>query len=616
MITYRTVLVVVLSAVLTACAHAPPAPAAAAHAPAAAKKPAAGAPHSPWDMLRAGEVGLAMWRFKAWMARPGERSEGLAGLLAVARVSGDDDAIRKMLLKVDPKTASPLLLVQAATAAVTLDALSKAGAALLARACKLTPSSDVSPEQIAELCSDAAVFRAAKQVDRCTAGCKTGTKLPMIFVGHQPAVMASVNGEPKAAFIVDTGASTSLVSKAYAAKHGIHPIPGSSFRVESAGSFVKADRALVTLTAGGVTIENVPVILLDLPMGSVAGLISPHTTWSGFAVEYDFRSFTLGLSQYSHTGPDLATLPFFRADRNPVVVATVGDRPARPLMVDTGAWQSVLFTRFDTLGKPLVREHAANATGAGGSVARAWTTSEKLEVHAGALSWSLVNPAVVERAKEPVPPTVQTYGLVGMDFLMGRRFIVDSPAGRLFFSKEAKLPPWPVGDSATWKASGTLLPAPVTVHEKVVARTPRAVTLDVTIDGAETPEHFRLEMPDTWATRGTWLVTRPATKMWDVGAGGKLVPVPPTERASRWLAAFTPFRTAGHAPAITIAPETRAGAKIYCTTIAVDAVAGKKPARLSFTECPKDVWRTQSVELRAGKDGKGAVLWSLVRSAP
>ena len=117
------------------------------------------------------------------------------------------------------------------------------------------------------------------------------TKVPL------PVVLASVDGKAPEPFIVDTGASTSILSRAFCDRAGIpyltrHPQVG-----RSPGRDVTLFPALVdSIKVGGITVRNFPAQVMTFPPElEVGGILAPQEAFRGLVTEVDGRELKLRL---------------------------------------------------------------------------------------------------------------------------------------------------------------------------------------------------------------------------------------------------------------------------------------------------------------------------------
>ena len=576
--------------------------------------PAAAAP-DPWAELREwGDLDGARTIFEAY--QQGDRAaEGTVGLMTLATIEGDSGRLAGLVESLDVDALeSPELLAQAAVTAFFARPVLPIALALGQRACALADAEPDSPDvrrKAREACAEARVAAAAGALDVCTAGCDGTHELPILLAGNSPVVRATVSGSQPTPFIIDTGASTSVVTRAFAEANGIEPIEGTTYSVGSPGGMLEVDMALVDVQVGELRIEKVPVIIVELPIEFVGGIISPQATFHGLVTELDFRSLTLRVGARASDPAGMAELPLRFSEHNPYLQAAIGGRRPVPFLLDTGATQTSLFTSWEALdGEPIQRGPETRLAGAGGVGARAWVIPAALQATAGPLEWKVIQPLVAERGDgEALHGEVRYRGLVGMDLMMGRRVQLDLPDRKLRISSEQRLGAWPDGATATYRIQASGWAQDIVLTERVLERRTdpsglAVVVVDVTYTG-EQEGHFRYAMPDLWQTRGTWLVARPALMMWDVADDGTLSPVAPADRAERWLPAFVPFQPqpAGN-PNIRFLPLEREGAEpLSCTEIALPAAAqASAEATLEVLECPAEPWRTRRLTLR-GPDG-------------
>src|SRR5262249_41606097 len=92
-------------------------------------------------------------------------------------------------------------------------------------------------------------------------GGKELTSIPFDLVNHRPFIKLMVNGRGPLRFVVDTGASLSVLSDTVAANLGIKPVArgGNARAVGGSGSFPFIFRLLDSSTIGEARIEMIPV---------------------------------------------------------------------------------------------------------------------------------------------------------------------------------------------------------------------------------------------------------------------------------------------------------------------------------------------------------------------
>jgi tetratricopeptide (TPR) repeat protein len=89
------------------------------------------------------------------------------------------------------------------------------------------------------------------------------TAIPFELVNHRPFIKVTVNGRTPLRFVVDTGASLSVVSDTVAAQLGIKPVAhgGNARAVGGTGSFPIVYGVLDSITIGEAKIEAIPVYI-------------------------------------------------------------------------------------------------------------------------------------------------------------------------------------------------------------------------------------------------------------------------------------------------------------------------------------------------------------------
>src|SRR5262249_33533993 len=116
--------------------------------------------------------------------------------------------------------------------------------------------------------------------------------VPLLPHSALPVIEASVNGLPPGPFIVDTGASTSVLARDYCDRHQISYEHRNPFPVnDGGGREIQAFPALVEqLDVGAVQIRNWTAYVMEFsPRLKIAGILSPLDTLRGMASEFDMR---------------------------------------------------------------------------------------------------------------------------------------------------------------------------------------------------------------------------------------------------------------------------------------------------------------------------------------
>ncbi|MFU8802763.1 MAG: aspartyl protease family protein [Bradymonadaceae bacterium] len=562
-----------------------------------------------WERLRKGDIDGARRAFEALRAHESSAMEGVAGLLRIAQIVRDVELAGSLLDEL-PEAPAAFLEVTAAQTALSLKLSSTE---LLMRACEHRNDPRVGSDARA-ICARAALQARYPEQIVCREGCGESHQWPLTMVGSAPVLMASVAGAPPAPFIVDTGASSNVISRTYAKELGLEPVPGTGFDVSSSGGGVPTALTIADIRLGDLQKANTPFILLDLPLEGIAGVLSPQALFSDFVVVADFGdNMTLSLHppSTSFEDPSLARFDLLLDQGVLQLIASLGERPAGPLLLDTGADRTRLTAALDDMGTDLERGRETQALSAGGTV-RTWQTRGSLLARAGvvgdeqAIEWSVRDPLVYEPSEPPSAARMHWQGMLGMDFLMGRKLVLDLPEGALHISTEATLASWPVGSRQTVRIEGSLLESTALVEEIVHAHDGEYITLDVKLTQGEDEERFRIRMRDDWASRGSWLLTRPI-ESYAVFEEGEVVDKPIEEGLKTWMRVFSPFTVDGR-PTVTIEEIDGPDGPRLCSRFEAPARAfDAKPEQAVFNmwECPGP-WRVARVQVT---DEEGALLW-------
>lgn len=165
--------------------------------------------------------------------------------------------------------------------------------------------------------------------------------LPFEYSGNEIVIKARINGGAEAKFIVDTGASQSVIDKTAAASLGSHPV--STFSVTAGSKAVPLSYTkLPTLAIGDITLFDIPVLVTDLSnIGEKpAGLIGANILRRFLVtIDYDEKKLTLA-DPRSATVPanaaTIATKPVFGGTAL-IVKGQLDNGSAMSFLVDTGA---------------------------------------------------------------------------------------------------------------------------------------------------------------------------------------------------------------------------------------------------------------------------------------
>jgi len=548
-----------------------------------------------WSLLRTGDLRGAQAAFGVAARTRKTRQEALAGALAVALARGDDVAMAALLEGLDPTRASELLVLMAGAAELALVQPTRNALAWAEAACAF--DGPQWPDDVVELCSWAPLLRDTDGLVR--AASDQDLMLPFSYAGAQPVVLVSINGSEPVPLLVDTGASTSLLTEQAATDLGLQRREDTAMQVSATGGLIDSWRGLVQFELGGALVHDVPVIVADLPITGIAGILSPQTLWPDRVVELDFSQHQLRVSA-GDAGLEGVLLPWRQHGMRPYLELVTEDRPMRPVVIDSGAAKTHLDQAWEQLGAPLERGETTRTEGAGGARAEVVATTGVLEASAGDLSLPLPAPNLYTPHHNSTPG-VWNYGLLGAEAWMGRVISLDRAGRRLALTDPPVLPPWEVGDHATFDVirGGEVVGG---FTERVVARDATSVTLEIS-HTLDEPFTFMLRTPEGWPSRGAWMFTRPVLEAWTVDDAGERAPLEDGGQ-SAWMALFEPFRTvpSEEPPGLFFGSHEVAGETMSCTRLELPAQVGETPAAFSMLECPASPWRVAEIRVQ-GADG-------------
>lgn len=550
--------------------------------------------HDAFQLLRAGRLTEARRVLEGQLRA--HRADALRGLLGIAELRRDRRQAERLLGQVSAAGEPPELLLAAAQCASALSLFSRHATALMARACELVRDARFDVEAQA-ICARLAVTERGEKLARCVAGAAAEHRLPLDLFSSQPVIHASINGHPPAAFLLDTGASVSVLTRRYAASIGARAAAGAAYRVDSPGGLLATELARVDVTLGELAFADVPFALLDLPLPSLAGILSPQALLSGFVVEIDLRDFMLRVGPRNAREEKAARVaPLVMVDGRPFVPTALGERPERYFLLDTGADTTRMHESYALDASDQQPHEVGRMLTAGDRSARTWVLEGRTPARTLGVDWSIDAPSVVaEPAVRPLEIVVAS-GTIGTDFLMGRILTLDMVQRELSVSAVAELAAWPEGAEALYELSGSALKAPMTIGERVQARQGAEVVLEVQLHAGQESERFRIGMQDTWQTRGGFLLTRPGKQAW-LEQDGRFVPVARSVVDERWSSAFFPFQPKSTPPRITPRGAVLQGQSLRCTQTEVDVDSPAGEATLRLVTCPEQPWRTLSVEI-------------------
>ena len=386
----------------------------------------------------------------------------------------------------------------------------------------------------------------------------------------------------------------------------------TALQITATGGMIPSWRDLVAMQLGETRIEDVAVVIANLPIAGLAGILSPQSAWPGHVIEMDFTKHELRVTAAAGQELSGVLLPYRQHEERPYLELGAADRPPWPMVIDTGAAHTQIDEAWEQLGAHLERGETSHAEGAGGARSPVIQTTGLLQATAGTLSLPLRDPTLYSPHPSEIPG-LQNHGLLGADTWMGRILSIDRPGNRLAMTDPISLAPWPAGDAASFSVSLDGVAAG-RFTERVVSRDDETVTLEVSIDDGKQGS-FTIRTPDTWASRGSWMLTRPVVQAWTHDETGE-APLDQGAVVARWLPLFRSFGTvASEEPPVLIFGPHRVGAReLSCTRVELPAESRGEAATFSMLECPVLPWRV--VELRLVRASDGHVLWEVQRDPP
>jgi len=226
-------------------------------------------------------------------------------------------------------------------------------------------------------------------------------RVPIRYESRHLWVRASLNGGPVEDFLVDTGASVSVIDSAYAARRGIR----SQGRLQAAGAGAAGGASLATIDSvrvegeggSGVTVSGQKVAVMALNpylepffWRTTAGVLG-YDFISRFVMEVNYDNEVLLLHDpktFHYTGGGKG-LPMTMAGNIPVVKAKLDDQYEGDFRLDVGSGSTV------DLHTPFVKAHALAAAsgpklevtggGFGGTFSTTVCRMKKMEI--GGYSW-------------------------------------------------------------------------------------------------------------------------------------------------------------------------------------------------------------------------------------
>jgi hypothetical protein len=384
---------------------------------------------------------------------------GLAGRLA-AGWSSADPRLDAWLAEADPETPETLAL------AAVIAAAKGARPDLLAERCQ--------PGVTSLACIDAELIAAGRTPRKCVAGCEGEVAAPigMTHGGRIPVALLEIGGE-RVPVVLDTAADLAVLSADAVSKLGLDVDWRSTGLVTAYGERAAYPYAVAAeVGLGGARFADVPFAVLgDAKWGDeVVGVVNPLALAGSRAVTLDLADFRLILGGRPGSEARPARLELARSLHKPLVLTSVERRPARPLVIDTGAARSRLGAELRALGVPLELgpTEDVGVTRLGAALA-APTVRGEPRARAGDLAWEFER-SLLENGEPSSGATWQVggWGRIGTDVLLGRAITVDPAERTLEISKKPSFPAMPEDARRELRFEGALTGA-FTLTEELVA---------------------------------------------------------------------------------------------------------------------------------------------------
>lgn len=165
--------------------------------------------------------------------------------------------------------------------------------------------------------------------------------IPFEYTGNEIIIKARINNGPEGRFIVDTGASQSVIDKSAAAALGPHPI--STFSITAGSKAVPLSYTkLGSLTMGDISLNDLPVLVTDLsnvgdhPQGLIGANILKRFL---VTIDFDEKKLILADPRSAVVPPGAAVIPTSPVFGGTALIVRgkLDDKAAVNFLVDTGA---------------------------------------------------------------------------------------------------------------------------------------------------------------------------------------------------------------------------------------------------------------------------------------
>lgn len=290
---------------------------------------------------------------------------------------------------------------------------------------------------LALLCIDL-LFAAAAAARPQAYGSQQLVRLP----GGRPGLMVVINGRGPFPFLIDTATSHTVLIPALREQLAIPPAAGPTYDVVTAAGAVRSRfHRIDEIAASGVIVEGVHAVIIDLPRQvGVSGILGADFL-SNFTVDLDLGKQTMTLYPDKTVLHPAGFAPI-QARVNPyafIVVPARVDNVFASAVFDTGALYTVvnpkLAMQTDRAVKTILRNIESKIIDA--AQQRAWAESFNLaRVSVGPVTWRdrrviVANMRVFDHTGLNREPAI----FIGLDFMAGRRIILDYGNGSLWLSR-------------------------------------------------------------------------------------------------------------------------------------------------------------------------------------
>jgi len=263
-----------------------------------------------------------------------------------------------------------------------------------------------------------------------------------------PVVDIRVNELPPAAFIVDTGAANTLLSRRFASANQLPVTDGEPDPVPLRNRPPFALCRVASLALGGIRIASALLNVAELPPQiEAAGLFSPFSAFREYWWELDFPRNTLHLLR---TG-EQSRIPYRQWDRtslyhdggNVFVNAWLNGRHCGMFLLDTGAGANIITPEFaQAAGIPLAKwdirtvdiQGSAQVGDAGVQVLTVGNPDASDEPP----SRIYISPYALD-SRDLAP--IQCAGFVGMPWFRRRRILIPPDQKHMYFTQEPEAIP-------------------------------------------------------------------------------------------------------------------------------------------------------------------------------